>query len=65
MMDPITNYEFGKARHRELEAEFGQHRSEPVINNTDTQSLPTKQRLILGLGSIMLGVLMITQTFAG
>lgn len=60
MMDPITNYGFGKARHREIEAEFARYWPEQ-INKVEVQSSPKMHRLILGLGSITLGALMIVQ----
>lgn len=64
MLNPILDYEVAKARHRELEAEFEQYRRERTVN-VDSQSLPIKRRLILGLGSIVLGVLMIFQSLTG
>ena len=59
----FKNYEIGKeAQYRAVEAEFEQAWREQV-NRANTRKLPLIDRVILGLASITLGILMIVQAF--
>lgn len=51
IMGPITNYELGKARHRELEAEFERYRRYQ-IDLSAGQRWPKIQRLNLKISGI-------------
>jgi hypothetical protein len=64
MMDPITIYELGKARQREIEAEFGR-RPSGRVSKAEARNQSVKRRLTLALGSLALAALVIAQTLAG
>lgn len=56
-MNPIINYELGKAQHREYEAKFEQY----WRNKVDQPDQPKAHRFVWGLGSLALGVFVIIQ----
>ena len=60
-MNPILDYELGKALHKEREAEFELYWRLRLGDGTP-QSAPKKYRALVGIGSIALGALMIVQT---
>lgn len=60
MMDPITNYQFGKARHQELEAESARYWSRQA-STAGAPGQPAKHRLRLGPGSIIFAMLIVAQ----
>ena len=64
IMELIKNYEIGKEAHyREIEAEFERQWREQ-ISKANVRNLPLIDRLIWGLGSITIGILMIVQALA-
>jgi hypothetical protein len=63
MMDPITIYELGKARQREIQAEFGPRPCGRVIK-AEARNLSVKRGLTLTLGSLALAALVFAQALA-
>jgi hypothetical protein len=62
-MNPINNHELGQARHRELEAEFAPYGPHP-FNRTGSRAGFRFNRLVAGLGSILLGLTVLVQMLA-
>lgn len=63
-MELTRNYEIGQeARYREVEAEFERQRREQ-ISQANARNWPLIDRLIWGLGSITIGILMIVRALA-
>lgn len=60
-MNPIINYELGKAQHREYEAKFEQYWRSKV----DQPDQPKTRRSVWGLGGLALGVFVIIQVLLG
>lgn len=60
MMDPVTNYQFGKARHQELEAETARYGSRQA-SAAGAPGQPAKHRLRLGPGNILFTMLMVVR----
>lgn len=56
MMDPITNYQYGKARHQELEAESARYWSRQA-STAGAPGQPAKHRLSSGAGNIIFAML--------
>ena len=56
MNGPITNFDLGKIRHRELEAEVGRYQSEQAVK-AEGQSSLTKLKLALTM-TVFLGDLL-------
>jgi hypothetical protein len=61
-MDPITNYRLSKIIQQEIEAEFEQYRR-MRLDRPDQLHASLRRRLILGMGSLVLGALIIVQAF--
>jgi len=61
-MNPIIDYEIGKALHKERDAEFAQYWRLRVGDDIP-QSAPSKYRAVLRAGSIVLVALIIVQIF--
>ncbi len=62
-MNPIANHDLGQARHRELEAKYGSYWPEQFSQANRGYALKVK-RLVVGLGSILLGTALIGQFLA-
>jgi hypothetical protein len=60
MMDPITNYQFGKARHQELESESARYWSRQA-STAGAPRQPAKQQPRLGPGSVIFAMFMVVQ----
>jgi hypothetical protein len=60
MMDPITNYQFGKARHQELEAEFARYGSRQA-SMAGAPGQPAKHQPRLGPGSVISAMVVVVQ----
>jgi hypothetical protein len=63
-MHPLTNYQLGKFRHEEIQAEFERY-WRYQSSNPGEPSWPPKYRRIVGWGSLVLGTLMIVQKIIG
>jgi hypothetical protein len=63
-MNPIIDYELGKALHKERDAEYAQYWRLRVGDDIP-QSAPKKYRAMVGIGGITLGALMIIQLLIG
>ena len=62
-MNPIANHELGQARHRELQAEFAPYRPEQFSQANRGYAVKVN-RLVVGLGSILFGMVLIGQILA-
>ena len=60
MMDPITNYQYGKARHQELEAESARYASRQA-STAGAPGQPAKHRLRSGAGNIVFAMFVVVQ----
>ncbi len=61
-MNPIIDFEVVKARQREIEEEFIEIRH-GYVDEGEFPRLSGMPRSILGLGSVLLGLLIIAQSF--
>ena len=61
-MDPITIYKLSKVQQEEIEAEYKRYWS-LHLDQVSEPKRSLSQRLLFGLGSLILGLVIIAQTF--